>query len=481
MAEESYTSVEATDAGADVAAQNASSSSFSSVNSPLPSLLEHRLSRGQARIKSRPGISNLDGRPMTKSLAQFSFAPATKTTVVTTTTTTTTTFPPLIINAPRALRDLDPKQYPLASSPTPASLRNIKFQLGGKLVVLDEPEYSAGTLKEGNEKEEVLLSSNRVVPSLATFVDGGSTFSHSSDTRSLQTSRHHISSARRPVSPLSIPEKPLHMQRTRPTRIPSEPAPHRSAAHAATEQRHPHPGLATPEADIAPLKVNKSGVSGRTIHNASYPRREILVHPPLLAETNRRSTMKDFNLRSKLENESSDMLAPWPERSPADGRLGLGDPTFGKSKTQNLESLVEQEELAQPFDAPGNILETSQPISADESSTVSSPNEASPQDICLLSPSLSPVTAFNSKADSSFDSTEDLDADTDCSCENKPLSFQPLAIEEKQSSELRDSARERSLGPQEPHLTPSLMDIPVILDFFDSVPDEFKTYLITNS
>jgi F-box and WD-40 domain protein CDC4 len=82
------------------------------------------------------------------SIGQFSFAPATQTTVVTTTTTTTTTFPPLLIKPPRAIRELDPKLYPLASSPTPSALRNIKFELGGRPVVFSEPDDTAGTLEE---------------------------------------------------------------------------------------------------------------------------------------------------------------------------------------------------------------------------------------------------------------------------------------------------------------------------------------------
>jgi F-box and WD-40 domain protein CDC4 len=92
--------------------------------------------------------NDLDRRAANSTIGQFSFAPATRTTVVTTTTTTTTTFPPLVIKSPRATRDLDPKLYPLASSPTPSSLRNIKFELGGKSVVFNEPADTVVALKE---------------------------------------------------------------------------------------------------------------------------------------------------------------------------------------------------------------------------------------------------------------------------------------------------------------------------------------------
>lgn len=86
--------------------------------------------------------------PPSSSLGQFSFAPVTRTTVVTTTTTTTTNFPPLLVKPPRAIKDLDPKLYPLAASSTPESLRNFKFELGGRSVVFNEPEDAAGALKE---------------------------------------------------------------------------------------------------------------------------------------------------------------------------------------------------------------------------------------------------------------------------------------------------------------------------------------------
>lgn len=86
--------------------------------------------------------------PTTGSFGQFSFAPATQTTVVTTTTTTTTALPPLIIQPPRATKDLDTKLYPLAASPTPDSLRSIKFELGGKPVIFNEPEDTTNAINE---------------------------------------------------------------------------------------------------------------------------------------------------------------------------------------------------------------------------------------------------------------------------------------------------------------------------------------------
>lgn len=73
-------------------------------------------------------------------LGQFSFGPTTQTTVVTTTTTTTSTtcFPPLRIKAPGHLGDSDPKLYPLAATPTPRSLKDLSFDVGGRLAQFRE-------------------------------------------------------------------------------------------------------------------------------------------------------------------------------------------------------------------------------------------------------------------------------------------------------------------------------------------------------
>jgi F-box and WD-40 domain protein CDC4 len=95
-----------------------------------------------------PERDELAEGPSDAALGQFSFAPATRTTVVTTTTTTTTSFPPLVIKPPRSVKDLDNRQYPLASAPTPASLRNLKFKIGDRSIVFNEPEDTKAAASE---------------------------------------------------------------------------------------------------------------------------------------------------------------------------------------------------------------------------------------------------------------------------------------------------------------------------------------------
>ncbi|CAG8441927.1 11864_t:CDS:2 [Diversispora eburnea] len=75
-------------------------------------------------------------------VATISLAPTTTTTVVTTTTTTTTSFPPLLLKPPPLPKQLDPKEYPLADTPTPPALKRFCFDLNGQPAYIREDEDS---------------------------------------------------------------------------------------------------------------------------------------------------------------------------------------------------------------------------------------------------------------------------------------------------------------------------------------------------
>lgn len=87
------------------------------------------------------------------------FAAATQTTVVTTTTTTTTAFPPLMMKGPHHLSDLDPKMYPLASSPTPQSIKKLFFDVEGRPTMFQEADDTLEALeKVKNDFYRIYLS-----------------------------------------------------------------------------------------------------------------------------------------------------------------------------------------------------------------------------------------------------------------------------------------------------------------------------------
>lgn len=65
-----------------------------------------------------------------------------ETKTVTTTTTTKRQYPPLVVRPPRSLRDLNSKDYPLASQPTPQELTNFSYMVGDSLVRFREQDPS---------------------------------------------------------------------------------------------------------------------------------------------------------------------------------------------------------------------------------------------------------------------------------------------------------------------------------------------------
>lgn len=94
----------------------------------------------------------------------------------------------------------------------------------------------------------------------------------------------------------------------------------------------------------------------------------------------------------------------------------------------------------------------------------SSFDSAPTQDMCLPSPSLSPVTAMNTQSGDSF--FADQEVDTDSSFEATKLSS---------SADLGTSLTN---SDGEPVSAPSLMDMPRVINYFESIPDEMKTYLM---
>jgi F-box and WD-40 domain protein CDC4 len=125
---------------------------MSNPSTPTP-LLDHPRLLKRTKVplpttesKHVPDSSVLEPEPY--SYCQLSYAPATKTTIVTTTTTTTTSFPPFMLQAPRDLLARDPRQYPLASTPTPSSLKHFTFTAGGRTACFDESSSIVPVKKE---------------------------------------------------------------------------------------------------------------------------------------------------------------------------------------------------------------------------------------------------------------------------------------------------------------------------------------------
>ncbi|CEO59824.1 Putative Cell division control protein [Penicillium brasilianum] len=385
------------------------------------------------------------------SFAQFSFAPATRTTVVTTTTTTTTSFPPLLIKPPRATKDLDTRLYPLASTPTPANLRNLRFRLGDQSIVFNEPNDTTAAFTELNEKNDALKSSNGLIRSVNSF-----STEDDSATRRLTAPRtvdrtNNPNPPHRPVSPVSISDpRPAILPRTRAYRVPSEPVARRTRHYASTSTHLSPAGLATPETEHNIGSLGDGLAPKQRVQSANFPRRETLLRSPLSAEVG----SSDAGAQKLLEN-----LAQNRELQPT-------KPDATAAVTSDPSSFTQTVSFAS--------TESSSQRMPDLTAQLSAIDNAMAQDMCLPSPSLSPVAAMNAlHGESSFD-FEGPDIDTDSSLDhNVPRYSKTVRLLDT------DVSRPKSLATTYTSRSPpSLMDMPKVLEFFDSVPDELKSYLM---
>ncbi|PYH46882.1 F-box/WD repeat-containing protein [Aspergillus saccharolyticus JOP 1030-1] len=386
------------------------------------------------------------------SVGQFSYPPTTQTTVVTTTTTTTTTFPPMIFRRSQATRKLDPKLYPLASSPTPSALRNIKFELGGKQVVFNEPEDTAAKLKELKEKAVALNASNGMVRSVTSFTSDEAQLARRS-----QPVNHLSISKRRDI------ENSHRLTHANSSRVPSESSIRSSRSQAPTPAHPMTAGLATPETE-SNNSAGEGVIPRRRVYNLSNSRRESLLRSPLSSELESQGTFPGNNAwrePSRTKTVVSDRSRPLVRH---DTESSLSRPQLGAAASQDSGYGAPDDDSLQP-----PMESASQRVYIDNIMA---------QDMCLPSPSLSPVAAMNAmNVDSSFDSAEDPEVDTDSSFENNDTKAMSTMRNVQDKATYVEQPGEGSSGSVTQQ-SASLMEIPAILDYFEAIPDAMKTWVM---
>lgn len=420
------------------------------------------------RDRSAPSMTHL-GTDST--LGQFSFAPATQTTVVTTTTTTTTRFPPFVMRAPRRMQDLDPKVYPLASTPTPSSLKNISFDLQGKKTIFREAEDTNVALQEIQQQNEI-LKSNGAVQTVQTFKNERQ--DHSSSFASFS---QRSTPKDRPASPDSIAE---HSESTRKTR---------SATATASRQRESSQTVPTSLSHFRKLPDDNPATPKMDLRDRRRKGQNLLV--PGAAET---ISMTD---RSPLSPSMSHQNTP-STLEPAQN-VSAGRPRSSRSSNMAPSGCRQPHGEPQCSQTAAESVVPTPPIQSDERhyavptvrrnlsfvpSRLAAVDTSIAQDASLPSPSLSPVTAAANLQNAGYfadiDSNSEVASQQDYDmCETSQIlesvptkrMFEYPAVE----SALQSSSR-RSPGPE--MLQSSINDIPAMLDFFEAVPDELKSYVM---
>ena len=358
-------------------------------------------------------------------LGQFSFVPTTQTTVVTTTTTTTSTtsFPPLRIKAPGQSRNPDPKLYPLAATPTPHYLRTLCFDVGGRSAVFQEAENASDTYKEVGFKPHTCEGSK--LTSDAKVKQRHEALRRSDGIiRTVVETHSDVPSGNMGISKPPIPNKALKDM---------------TPVVEPTYRGQP----------ASPVSISTAAKTAR--QHAARKRRNISSQTPCGKASEQQASSQD-SLQSRLN-----LCKPI---SHVDDEFIITD-----------SSLDQTERVQRP-----------RPQRLDTGTA---------QDISLPSPSLSPVTAaanlqnrrgyFEGSMLESEEAYPNLDVGQIQSQESLDTQLtEDFTQSTVQESVPRLSARQSTdvQPPNQQTPSPSMMNIPTMLDSFEAMPTEMKTYVM---
>lgn len=243
-------------------------------------------------------------------------------------------------------------------------------------------------------------------------------------------------------------------------------------------------GLATPETESNGLSFENSHPR-RRIHSAAIPHRESHLRSPLSSEvepqwTSQSSSNLSFGGQAaQAKSSASGKKNHWLDRSSEIDSSKQQQQQQGSRKSKLDTHIEDDEELAEASQdqESGDLSEaTSQPQKWAEPSSQLTATPFGSQDISLPSPSLSPVTAMNAMNADSFDVTEDPAVDTDSSLENNTKTAR--SITNRGVAKTSNPGQPSAAQVDNSRSMSSLMNTPDVLDFFDSVPEGFKTYLM---
>ncbi|KAI9806056.1 MAG: SCF ubiquitin ligase complex subunit cdc4 [Piccolia ochrophora] len=459
----------------------------------------------EARPEPATSRNDIDRVPQNGSLGQFSYAPATQTTVVTTTTTTTTSFPPLVLKPPRHLNDLDPKQYPLASSPTPPALKRLCFDLDGTPTCFREAEDASRSFEELKRQRASLDASSGLLRTVTQYEPRFET-PEPRPTR-LRLSSNFSSGAAPPSSS------------TRTRKHPTSPVSISKAAELARLQR------GTCKRQNVPNQRSGSPGSGEDGLPKSRTSASLGTTTPATPDMNEHSAFSHQQRRLRplrrrhhqLANVHTSPLSPGndlqdtpstlsPETVPSKSVSFAGEEellgSLCHSASDQLGDLANAESPTVPS---GSIAAATPPITDtdlqlnddirndDAHSTRPIPphiDVAAAQDASLPSPSLSPITAAlqHGRSGGAF-GTPSEGEDVEMSFELAPsrhhqrdnggVSLPDASFfDEIDNRKLVIRKPDEAGFPNQQLPTPTLMEIPSMLDSFDAMPTEMQTYLM---
>ncbi|KAF2765011.1 WD40 repeat-like protein [Teratosphaeria nubilosa] len=384
-----------------------------------------------------------DMPPPNTTVGSFSYGPAIQKTTTTVTTTTTISLPPIAIKPPSDLHERDPRQYPLAFTPTPHQFKHITYNCNGRPTSFFEADDPKETTRRWHEQHAKLSKHNGSL-STVTRQENYETPTRSGKESGQSVGKEGSGSLKRTATPVSISE----------------------AAELASQERRVKKPRSTLErtlsekAEIRALNQFKppstlSPVTPGTEHG------EMSLLPPKAGSSRpdvKRKKDKARLSQSKLR-EVQDGDVQMEENEEQEEESQNGPPFYGRHGKKKR-----------------GLGDTSAVGGADQSAAVATPTAdvdyepvrtdsrrprppsivtSSQQDASLPSPSLSPITAAANAANRNRNAFEDSFAEH---------------IEENGGKEERTCL----IPPQKP----TVQDIPAMVKAFDSMAPDMQSWVM---
>ncbi|GAB7350376.1 hypothetical protein MBLNU459_g1002t2 [Dothideomycetes sp. NU459] len=434
--------------------------------------------------------------PPYSTLGHLSFTPATQQTVVTTTTTTTVSLPPLLIRPPRDITVRDPKQYPLAFSPTPHSIKRFCFDVGGRPAVYREADDVGTSLDKASE---VAQARNTVTSKvhLANFCPAQYNQQQSRLQGSNGTIRQETSFSRAQQASGRKTEQDSGLRQT--YKRPASPPSLAEAAEIASQQRRKkkqRATLARTRSGLShPLFVGQDSSSG----TSAFPAGPLPVTPGTDIRNTQSLSLGKAHVQPRQDRR-------WVSADTSEHRLARAQEWQGRTLESRTAIGASASRLGPAF-AEGNYngegsgagatatppvadddLEPAEPpfVPSEEYRRPLQPSllNSSQQDASLPSPSLSPVTAAANLARSH----QLLASARDATDDGNASEVSGLDLEDsvaKQSVDPLSGLTSGNIVTSQGQLSPmdappplTLMDVPTMIETFDALPDDMQTYVL---
>jgi len=433
--------------------------------------------------------------PPNATVASFSFGPAIQTTVTTVTKTTTTSLPPIVMRPPRDLHERDPRQYPLAFTPTPSPLKKFAFDYHGRPTSFFEAEDPDDTMQKYQETQDRIWRHNGAVSNVARK-ETYETPTRSGKSSTAGKQREHVrqvSGVKRTATPVSISEAAelaSHERKTKKPRAYLERTSSETAEIASLNQASVV-GISHTTSNPSPITPNtEPGVPGFPLSKAGPSRAELL-------RRREGARISQSRLREVRDDKDEDGDSRMVESEVQDEDSQMGPPFYGK-RCKTKQGLTELSALGGADRCSGTVTMPS--IQDTDAESVSRRDARRPrpptiltssqQDASLPSPSLSPITAAANAANrnrNTFDESfavhneENASVVSGLDLDNDSQSHSIVTFDSQHSIKALNGSQPNAVfgyGSTLDSKGPTIQDIPAMLDAFDCMPEDMQSWLL---